>query len=53
MRPPNTHTVEDFQVCVHSETRDPRQFRYLVGWRMGGGDFLMETGGGEERWDVE
>jgi hypothetical protein len=50
MRPPNTHTVEDFWVCVHSvmkqltlkrleasESLEVRQGR--------GGDIHMETGG--------
>jgi hypothetical protein len=35
------------------ETRDPREFRGLVGWGLGAGDILMETGDKEEVWNVD
>jgi hypothetical protein len=35
------------------ETGGPREFRGLAGWGVGGRDILMETGGGEEVWDVK
>jgi hypothetical protein len=31
----------------------PRKFRVLVGWELGGGDILVETGDGEEVWHLE
>jgi hypothetical protein len=53
---PNTHTVEDFRVCVHSEMMHltlqrleaPGSFRGLVGWAVGAGDILLETGVGRK-----
>jgi hypothetical protein len=37
----------------HQETGNPREFRGQVGWRVRGGYILVETGGGEEVWDVK
>jgi hypothetical protein len=58
MSPPNTHTVEDFWVRVHSEMmhlilkRLEAPGSLEVRWG-GGGDILVDTGDREEVWDVE
>jgi hypothetical protein len=56
---PNTQTVEDFQVCVHSEMMHLTLKKLEVSGSLevrysGGGGIHVETGwGGEEVWDVE
>ena len=59
MRPPNTHTVEDFQVCVHSEMMHLTLKRLEapgsleVRWGGDWGHPRGDWGSGEEVWDVE
>jgi hypothetical protein len=60
MRPPNTHTVEDIQVCVHSEMKHltlkgPEAPGSLeVRWDGRDRGIHVKKGwGGEEEWDVE
>ena len=60
MRPP-THTVEDFQVCVHSEMMHltlkrleapgSLEVRWDRGWRVGTSSWRQ--GSREEVWDVQ
>ena len=47
MRPPAHKRIEDFP----QKNGGPREFRVWVGWRAVG--IHMETGDGEEVWDVE
>jgi hypothetical protein len=47
MRPPNTHTVEDFQVCVPLETM------HLTLKRLEAPGRLEFKWGGDDVWDVE
>jgi hypothetical protein len=45
---PNTYTADEWWVWFQSEkTEGPRKFRGLVGWGVGGGYILVETGGQE------
>jgi hypothetical protein len=58
LRAPNTHTAEDFQVCVHSEMMHLTLKRleapgsFEVRW-VGVGASTWRQGGGEEVLDVE